>query len=122
MRGDPACIKKSPLAWGGDFGRWQWARSPIPTPVRTGSGSKDFRAANRPSGFSAPCRGSPWNVTAFNAAAHAGSRARRRNRRSALRPTGAKAYRSFHRDLRAELFPEDWAGDVAAEDDLGERV
>jgi hypothetical protein len=29
---------------------------------------------------------------------------------------------SFHRDARAELFPEDWAGDVSAEGDFGERV
>jgi hypothetical protein len=28
---------------------------------------------------------------------------------------------SFHRDVRAELFPEDWAGDVSAEGDFGER-
>jgi hypothetical protein len=28
---------------------------------------------------------------------------------------------SFHRDVRAELFPADWAGDVAAEGDFGER-
>ena len=31
-------------------------------------------------------------------------------------------YSSFHRDARAELFPEDWAGDVSAEGDFGERV
>jgi putative transposase len=31
------------------------------------------------------------------------------------------AYSSFHRDMRAELFPEDWAGDVSAEGDFGER-
>ena len=30
-------------------------------------------------------------------------------------------YSSFHRDMRAELFPEDWAGDVSAEGDFGER-
>ncbi len=31
-------------------------------------------------------------------------------------------YSSFHRDVRAELFPEDWAGDVSAAGDFGERV
>jgi putative transposase len=31
-------------------------------------------------------------------------------------------YSSFHRDLLAELFPEDWAGDVSAKGDFGERV
>jgi putative transposase len=29
-------------------------------------------------------------------------------------------YSSFHRDVRAELVPEDWAGDVSAEADFGE--
>jgi len=29
---------------------------------------------------------------------------------------------SFHRDVRAELFPQDWAGDVSAEGGFGERV
>jgi putative transposase len=29
---------------------------------------------------------------------------------------------SFHRDVRAGLFPEDWAGDVSAEGSFGERV
>jgi putative transposase len=29
---------------------------------------------------------------------------------------------SFHRDVRAGLFPEDWAGDVAAMGSFGERV
>ena len=29
---------------------------------------------------------------------------------------------SFHRDVRADLFPQDWAGDVAAEGSFGERV
>ena len=29
--------------------------------------------------------------------------------------------RVFHRDVRAELFPEDWAGDVSAQGDFGER-
>jgi hypothetical protein len=29
---------------------------------------------------------------------------------------------SFHRDVRAELFPEDWPGDVSAEVGFGERV
>jgi putative transposase len=29
---------------------------------------------------------------------------------------------SSHRDVRAELFPEDWAGDVSTKDDFGERV
>jgi putative transposase len=28
---------------------------------------------------------------------------------------------SFHRDVRAELFPEDWAGDVSADGGFGER-
>jgi REP-associated tyrosine transposase len=28
---------------------------------------------------------------------------------------------SFHRDVRAGLFPEDWAGDVSAEGGFGER-
>jgi REP-associated tyrosine transposase len=28
---------------------------------------------------------------------------------------------SFDRDVWAELFPEDWAGDVSAEGDFGER-
>jgi putative transposase len=28
---------------------------------------------------------------------------------------------SFHRDVRAGIFPEDWAGDVAAEGGFGER-
>ena len=28
---------------------------------------------------------------------------------------------SFHRDVRAQLFPEDWAGDVATEGCFGER-
>jgi len=31
-------------------------------------------------------------------------------------------YSSFHRDVRAELLPEDWAGEVSAEGDFGERV
>ena len=30
-------------------------------------------------------------------------------------------YSSFHRDVRAQLFPEDWAGEVAAERCFGER-
>ena len=29
---------------------------------------------------------------------------------------------SFHRDVRAELFPEDWVGDVSAAGGFGERV
>jgi len=29
---------------------------------------------------------------------------------------------SFHRDVRAELFPPDWADDVSAEGSFGERV
>jgi hypothetical protein len=29
--------------------------------------------------------------------------------------------RVFHRDVRAELFPEDWAGDVSAQGDFGKR-
>ena len=29
---------------------------------------------------------------------------------------------SFHRDVRAGLFPEDWAGDVSAAGDFGERA
>jgi putative transposase len=29
---------------------------------------------------------------------------------------------SFRRDVRAGLFPQDWAGDVSAEDGFGERV
>jgi len=29
---------------------------------------------------------------------------------------------SFHRDVRAELFPQDWAGDVSAAGGFGERV
>src|SRR5260370_34639124 len=45
---DEVRIVSHALTSGGDFGRWWWARSPIPTPVRTGSGSKDFRAADRP--------------------------------------------------------------------------
>jgi putative transposase len=28
---------------------------------------------------------------------------------------------SFHRDVRAGIFPEDWAGDVEAQGDFGER-
>jgi len=28
----------------------------------------------------------------------------------------------LHRDVRAELFPEDWVGDVSAEGDFNERV
>ena len=30
-------------------------------------------------------------------------------------------YSSFHRDVRAKLFPQDWAGDVSAEGEFGER-
>jgi REP element-mobilizing transposase RayT len=30
-------------------------------------------------------------------------------------------YSSFHRDVRAGLFPEDWAGDSEANGDFGER-
>ena len=30
-------------------------------------------------------------------------------------------YSSFHRDVRAGLFPEDWAGDSEADGDFGER-
>ena len=30
-------------------------------------------------------------------------------------------YSSFHRDVRAGLFPEDWAGDGGADGDFGER-
>jgi len=29
---------------------------------------------------------------------------------------------SFHRDVRAGLFPEDWAGDVWAQGSFGERI
>ena len=29
---------------------------------------------------------------------------------------------SFHRDVRAKLFPQDWAGEVSAEGGFGERV
>jgi hypothetical protein len=29
---------------------------------------------------------------------------------------------SFHRDVQAGLFPQDWAGDVAIEGSFGERV
>ena len=29
---------------------------------------------------------------------------------------------SFHRDVQAELFPQDWAGDVSAKGSFGERV
>jgi putative transposase len=29
---------------------------------------------------------------------------------------------SFHRDVRPELFPQDWAGDVSVEGGCGERV
>ena len=29
---------------------------------------------------------------------------------------------SFHRDVRAGLFPEDWAGDVSVVGNFGERV
>jgi len=29
---------------------------------------------------------------------------------------------SFHRDVRAELFPQDWAGEVSAAGSFGERV
>jgi putative transposase len=29
---------------------------------------------------------------------------------------------SFHRDVRAGLFPEDWAGDVSAAGSFGKRV
>jgi hypothetical protein len=32
------------------------------------------------------------------------------------------AHSSFHRDVRAELFPEDRAGDVSMEGEFGERV
>jgi hypothetical protein len=39
-----------------------------------------------------------------------------------LRRSGAKAYSSFHRDVRVELFPGDWAGDVSAEGDFGQRI
>ena len=31
-------------------------------------------------------------------------------------------YSSFHRDVRAGLFPEDWAGNVEASGDFGERA
>jgi putative transposase len=31
-------------------------------------------------------------------------------------------YSSFHRDVRAGLFPEDWAGEVEASGDFGERA
>jgi putative transposase len=30
-------------------------------------------------------------------------------------------YSSFHRDVRAGIFPEDWAGDIATTGDFGER-
>jgi hypothetical protein len=32
------------------------------------------------------------------------------------------AHSSFHRDVRAGLFPPDWADDVSAEGSFGERV
>jgi putative transposase len=35
---------------------------------------------------------------------------------------GDRPHSSFHRDVRAELFPEDWAGDASVEGGFGERV
>ena len=54
----PLAIRNLPV--GSRFPLTQgWARSPIPTPVRTGSGSKDFRAAGLPAGqrFLSPLSG-----------------------------------------------------------------
>ena len=31
-------------------------------------------------------------------------------------------YSSFHRDVRAELFPEDWAGEIESPGEFGERM
>jgi hypothetical protein len=45
-----------------------------------------------------------------------------RNKRSALHRVSDGPHSSFHRDVRAGLFPEDWAGDASATGSFGERV
>jgi hypothetical protein len=71
VAGETACIKISTLRV--EIRKLWWVRSPIPTPVRAGSGSKDFRAANGQR-FLSPLSGISLERELCNAPAPAGSR------------------------------------------------